>query len=72
MLCCVLCCGVCGVVCSVVCVVWHAENPVCPFKTYTRARFEWTHGGEGEGHRQFCLPKFAHIGLSRDLEVHQK
>ena len=42
------------------------------FGTYTRARCEWTHGGEGEGHRKLCLPKFAHIGLSRDPEVHQK
>ena len=42
------------------------------FRTYTRARFEWTYGGEEEGHRQFCLPKFAQIGLSRDPEVHQK
>ena len=24
------------------------------------------------GHRQFCLPKFAHVGLSRALEVHQR
>ena len=40
---------------------------------YTQGRFESTHGGfldghtgrrEG-GHRQFCLPKFAHRGLSR-------
>ena len=29
-------------------------------------RFERTHGGEVEGHRQFCLPKFAHVGLSLD------
>ena len=37
---------------------------------YTRKRFErkhgkrfgWTHGGGGGGHRQFCLPKFAHLG----------
>ena len=42
------------------------------FRTYTRARFEWTYGGEEEGHRQFCLPKFARIGISRDPEVHQK
>ena len=42
------------------------------FWMYTRARFEWTHGGEGEGHRQFCLPKFDHMGLSRSPEVHRK
>ena len=42
------------------------------FWTYTRARFEWTHGGEGEGHRQFCLQKFARVGLSRDPEVHHR
>ena len=104
-LCLVLWC-VCGVVYSVVCVVWHAENPVCPFKTcpcvrskrprvyrhhahmlkhmcawcrYTRGRFERTHGHVLSGHtagrgrvRQFCLPKFAHIGSTRDPEVHQK
>ena len=46
---------------------------------YTWGRFERTHGhvlnghgGEGGGRRPFCLPKFAHIGLSRDPEVHQK
>ena len=50
---------------------------------HTWRRFDRTHGdvldghteagGEGrEGHRQFCLPKFAHIGLSRDPKVHQK
>ena len=40
------------------------------FRTYTRGRFECTHGGgRGEGragHRQFCLPKFAHVRLSLD------
>ena len=40
---------------------------------YTRERFERTHGGvEEEGHRQFCLPKFAHVRLSRASEVHQR
>ena len=34
-------------------------------------RFEWTHGGHG-GHRQFCLPEFAHVWLSRASEVHQR
>ena len=29
------------------------------------------HTGAG-GHRQFCLPKFAHVWLSRASEVHQK
>ena len=38
---------------------------------YTRRRFGWTHMGE-EGHRQLCLRKFAHVGLSRAPEVHQK
>ena len=52
--------------------LWHRENSVCPLETYTRARLEWTHRGEGGGHRQFCLPKFAHKGLSRASEVHQK
>ena len=32
-----------------------------------------TRGGRGrEGHRQFCLPKFAHRGSSRAPEVHQR
>ena len=66
---------VCGVVwCGVCRVVWHAENPVCRlnnasvcrFKTSpcmpaTRAHaFQPTHGG----HRQFCLQRTAHVGLS--------
>ena len=30
-------------------------------------------GGTGEGgHRQFCLPEFAHVWLSRASEVHQR
>ena len=40
---------------------------------YTRGRFGCTHGEEGKGgHRQFCLPKFAHVGLSRAPEVQQR
>ena len=39
------------------------------FGTYTRGRFEWTHG---RSHRQFRLPTFAHEGLSRASEVHQR
>ena len=31
-------------------------------------RFESTHGG----HRQFCLPRKAHVGSSRASEVHRK
>ena len=58
-------CGVVLLCCVVVCVVWHRENPVYPLKTCPC-------GGEGEGHRQFCLPKFAHIGLSRASEVHRR
>ena len=27
---------------------------------------------EAGGHRQFCLPKFAHVRLSRASEVHQR
>ena len=39
----------------------------------TRARFEWTHGGEvGCGHRQFCFPRLVHIASSRASEVHRK
>ena len=38
---------------------------------YTRGRFESTHMRAG-GHRQFCLPEFAHVWLSRASEVHQK
>ena len=53
---------------------------MCAWCRYTQGRFERTHGHvlnghtteEEEGHRQFCLPKFAHTGLSRDPEVHQK
>ena len=34
-----------------------------------RRRFEWTHGEKGGGgHRQFCSPRFAHVGLSRASE----
>ena len=53
-------------------VITHARVPVHTgtFRTYTRGRFECTHGGgRGEGragHRQFCLPKFAHVRLSLD------
>ena len=46
---------------------------------YTRGRFESTHGDvlsghteKGGNHRQFCLPKFAHIRLSRASEVQRK
>ena len=43
---------------------------------YTRRRSESTHGKRFEsthgGHRQFCIPKFAHVWLSRASEVHQK
>ena len=28
--------------------------------------------GAGGGHRQFCAPKLAHVGLSRASEVHQR
>ena len=62
------------------------------FRTYTRARFESTHGGFEWTHhtatapRQHThtrthtpehtthdsLPKFGHVGLSRDTEIHQK
>ena len=56
---------------------------MCTFKTSPcaaapRGRFECTHGGVLDGHaavggrRQFRLPKFAHVGLSRASEVHQK
>ena len=31
-----------------------------------------TGGGGRWGHRQFCLPKFAHVGLSRVSEVQQR
>ena len=37
------------------------------FWMYTRRR-----RGEGGGRRQFCLPKFAHVELSRAPEVHQR
>ena len=55
--------------------------------TYTRARFEWTHGGFEWTHHtataprqrthtthtpEDSLPKFGHIGLWRDPEVHHK
>ena len=61
-------------VCGVVCAVWCGtlKNPVCRFKTprcvhsqtspcmpATRAH-AFTHGG----HRQFCLQRTAHVGLS--------
>ena len=39
---------------------------------YTQGRFERTNGEGEEGHRQFCLPKFAHVGLSRAPEVQQR
>ena len=48
----------------------------CAWCQCTRGRLESTHGKRFEsthgGHRQFCLPKFAHIGLSRAPEVHRK
>ena len=50
---------------------------MCAWCWYTRGRFERTHGDvlsghteKGGNHRQFCLPKFAHIGLSRASKVH--
>ena len=50
----------------------HTCYHMCAWCRYTRGRFEWTHSGAGEGHRQFCLPKFAHVGSSRASEVHHK
>ena len=41
------------------------------FWMYTRRRF-WIHTRRAGGHRQFCLPKFAHVWLSRASDVHQK
>ena len=79
------CVRVCGVVWCVVCGVTPLKKPVCTSKTspcvpatrphvcggrYPRGRCERTHG-EGN-HRQFCLPKFAHLGLSRAPEVPQR
>ena len=72
--CVVVCVIVCVCVCGVVCVVWHAENPVCRLKNASVCRFKTspcmpatrahafqpTHGG----HRQFCLQRTAHVGLS--------
>ena len=68
-----LCCVVsCVLVCVVVCVrcrgvvaVWcvHSKTSVCPFKThgkfwtYTRARFEWTHGGFEWTHHTATAPR---------------
>ena len=76
-------CVVCCVLCAVWCVVWHAENPRVSIQnvplcarttracvTYTWGRFLNGHTGGRRGHRQFCLPKFAHVGLSRASEVH--
>ena len=52
---------------------------MCAWCRYTRGRFDSTHGGRfvhahggARGHRLFCLPKFAHVWLSRDSEVHQR
>ena len=48
------------------------------FESTHGARLERTHEeeagkeGEGGGHRQFCSPKFAVIGLSRAPENHRK
>ena len=55
------------------------------FNVHTEAFRMDTHGGEGRregggekregrkrGRRQFRLPKFAHVGLSRASDVHQK
>ena len=60
--------------------VYIRNVPVCTGTTRTCvetcARGAGTHGdvlnAHTGGHRQFCLPKFAHIGLSRDPEVRQK
>ena len=52
---------------------------MCACCRHTRGRFERTHVDvlsghteKGGNHRQFCLPKFAHIGLSRASEVHKR
>ena len=83
-LCLVLWC-VCGVVCVVWHRenprVSTQYVPVCPLKTSPCARSKrprvYRHHTHMflyvlDGHRQFCSPKFAHIGLTRDPEVHQK
>ena len=44
---------------------------MCAWSRYTRGRFEWTHGVT-RGHSQFCLPKFAHVWLSRASQVHRR
>ena len=56
----------------------HVFQHVCAWCRDTRGRFERTHGdvlnvhtGAG-GHRQFCLPEFAHVWLSRVSEVHHR
>ena len=63
------------VVCVCACVVYTLKSlcfNMCAWCRHTRGRFERTHGDvlsghteKGGNHRQFCLPKFAHIGLSR-------
>ena len=55
----------------------HMCYHMCAWCRYTRRRFESTHGGFLDGHTEgrgssLVLPKFAHVWLSRDSEVHHK
>ena len=54
----------------------HMLKHMCAWCRYTRGCFGRTHGhflsGHGEGRRQFSLPKFAHVWLSRASEAHRK
>ena len=60
----------------------HSKRPVCTGTARTCvstcARGAGTHGEVlnphtgGRGSSSVCLPKFAHVGLSRDSEVHQR
>ena len=58
--------GVCVVVC--VCVVLYMLVSMWAWCRCTRGRFESTHRKRSEsthgGHRQFCKPRKAHVGLS--------
>ena len=55
----------------------HMCYHMCAWCRYTRRRFESTHGSFLDGHTEgrgssLVLPKFAHVWLSRDSEVHHK